>query len=62
MPVPFIQLQTLSILENITITEENISDVLQCLDVSKAYGHDSVSPKLLKEALNEITYPLCKPV
>ena len=36
-------------LESITITTQDVSDVLQHLDITKACGSDSISPRLLKE-------------
>ena len=36
-------------MNNITITEEDVSDILKTLDTSKASGPDFVSPRLLKE-------------
>ena len=41
--------QPINNLNNITITEENVSDILKTLDTSKASGSDFVSPGLLKE-------------
>ncbi|MCP3900406.1 MAG: RNA-directed DNA polymerase [Desulfobacteraceae bacterium] len=36
-------------LDKINITTKDVKDQLQCLDTSKAYGPDGISPKLLKE-------------
>ena len=47
-------------LESVTIINQDIIDVLQCLDTNKACGPDSINPILLKEAANELCYPLCK--
>ena len=47
-------------LNNIIISETDVLDVLKCLDTNKAYGHDAVSPKMLIEASNQLSYPLCK--
>ena len=47
-------------LNNIFITEEDVSDQIKVLDTNKAYGHDGISPKLLKEACSEISLSLCK--
>ena len=41
--------QPINNLNNITITEEDVSDILKTLDTSKASGPDSISPRLLKE-------------
>ena len=32
------------------ITEQDVIDQLETLNVNKAYGHDAISPKMLKEA------------
>jgi hypothetical protein len=37
-------------LQDIIITEQDVSDVLKGLDTNKAYGPDKVSPRLVKEA------------
>jgi len=37
-------------LEDITVTEEDVNDILKILDTTKAYGPDNISPRLLKEA------------
>ena len=37
------------ILENVDITDEDIDDQLQIMDVNKAYGPDCIPPRLLKE-------------
>ena len=42
-------------LENITITEQEVSDIICSLDVHKSTGHDGISARLLKEARLEIT-------
>jgi hypothetical protein len=38
------------LLENITITEQDVSDILKTLNTKKAYGPDGISPRLIKEA------------
>ena len=47
-------------LENIEINIQDVKDQLQCLDTTKAYGPDGISPKLLKEAAPVIADSLCK--
>jgi hypothetical protein len=47
-------------LNTLITTDQNLLDLLKCLDVQKAYGPDGVSPKLLKEASNTISPSLCK--
>jgi hypothetical protein len=37
-------------LDNVTATEQEVSDLIHSLDVSKATGHDGISAKLLKRA------------
>jgi hypothetical protein len=37
-------------LEQITITENEVEDILKILDASKAIGPDLLNPRLLKEA------------
>ena len=47
-------------LDNITATEQEINDLLQCLDTNKAAGHDGISAKMLKAAGNAIVPSLTK--
>ena len=44
-------------LEFITITIQDVSDVLQHLDVTKACGPDLISPRLLKEGCHILAHP-----
>ena len=48
------------ILEDITVTRQDVMDQLIALDTSKAYGPDGLSPKLLKEGRLAIAPVLCK--
>ena len=45
---------------NIDITEEEVHDLIKCINVSKATGPDEVSPRLLKEADATIVPSLTK--
>ena len=45
------------VLNNINITESDVVDLLNILDISKAIGPDDISPRILKSILK---YPLCK--
>ena len=47
-------------LEQITITENEVEDILKILDTSKAIGPDLLNPRLLKEAASILKYPLCR--
>lgn len=58
-------LPTLEISENQQLNTINISyldvrDVLQHLNVSKASGPDLINPRLLREAADQLSYPLSK--
>ena len=46
-------------LEQITVTENEVEDILKILDTSKAIGPDLLNPRLLKEAASILKYPLC---
>jgi hypothetical protein len=46
-------------LEQITITENEVEDILKILDIPKAIGPDLLTPRLLKEAAFMLRYPLC---
>ena len=45
------------ILESITISRQDVEDVLQHLNVSKASGPDLISPHLFKEGANVLASP-----
>ena len=45
-------------LNRIVITPQNVQDVLETLDTSKAVGPDTLGPRLLKEAASELSIPL----
>jgi hypothetical protein len=47
-------------LEQITITENEVEDILKILDSSKAIGPDLLNPMLLKEAASILKYPVCR--
>jgi hypothetical protein len=47
-------------LEEIKILEQDVDDILKCLDPTKAYGPDNISPKLIKEARPAIVGILTK--
>ena len=47
-------------LPDIEISETDVEDVLSILNPSKASGPDLINPRLLKEAVHQLTCPLCK--
>ena len=47
------------VLENITVTEEEISDVIIDLDPNKASGSDLISNKMINYVARAIVKPLC---
>jgi hypothetical protein len=47
-------------LEQITITENEVEDILKILDTSKAIGPDLLNSRPLKEAAFILKYPLCR--
>ena len=58
--VPELEVNRELILDQITITELDVIDILKTLDTSKASGPDLISPKMLKEASEVLAYPLAK--
>ena len=48
------------VLNNINITESDVVDLLNILDIYKAIGSDGISPRILKEGASILKYPLCK--
>ena len=55
---PFIE-HTDQVLEHITVTEEEINDVIVNLDPNKASGPDLISNKMIKNVSRAIVKPLC---
>ena len=49
-----------NILDKIIITPQNVLDILETLDTSKAVGPDMLGPRLLKETAVELSVPLSK--
>lgn len=49
-----------TVLDNIDITEQDVSDAISTLDTSKASGPDLINGKLLKEGKHQLAGPLCK--
>mgnify|MGYP003688565145 CR=1 FL=1 len=47
-------------LSEIVITTQDVQDILETLDTSKATGPDCIYPTLLKQASLTIAEPLCK--
>ena len=58
MTLPKFDKRTSSTLEFMTITKQEISDIVKCLPLNKASGPDRISHKLLKETVNSISLPL----
>ena len=58
--VPDITYILINDLEHITITENEVEDILKILDTSKAIGPDLLNTRLLKEATSMLKYPLCR--
>jgi hypothetical protein len=48
------------LLDNINILEKDVEDVIKCINTSKAYGPDNLSPRLIKEAGTSIVPILTK--
>ena len=55
---PFIE-HTDQVLQHITVTEEEINDVIVNLDPNKASGPDLMSNKMIKNVARAIVKPLC---
>lgn len=47
-------------LSSITITQVDVIKAIKLLDINKASGPDLISPRLLKEGLQQLVYPLTK--
>lgn len=57
---PNIPIMQVNRLNQISITESDVEDILSSLDTSKATGPDLINPRLLKEASSVLKYPLCR--
>ena len=57
---PYILSESEYVLNNINITESDVVDLLNILDISKAIGPDSISPRILKEGASILIYTLHK--
>jgi hypothetical protein len=58
--LPIILSESEYVLNNINITESDVVDLLNILDISKAIGPDGISLRILKEGASISKYPLCK--
>ena len=56
--LPATPLENNSTLNSLIITQEEVSEILKCLNVGKAVGPDSISNKLLKELAAPLSLPL----
>ena len=56
----FIEMDNVPVIEDITITEQDVDDIIKSLDTSKSYGHDMISPRMLKEARPSVVPILTK--
>ena len=54
------EIYTNASLTNLSVTEEDILDILKSLDTTKSSGPDGISPRMLKEASTVIYKPLTK--
>ena len=56
--LPTLVKQTDLTLNEVNFTQKDISDIINKLDIKKAYGHDGISPRMLKIFGNTISKPL----
>ncbi|MEW8546463.1 MAG: reverse transcriptase family protein, partial [Candidatus Thiodiazotropha sp.] len=56
--LPDLILPPYQLLESITISPQDVLDILKSLDITKASGPDQINPQLLKEASHELCIPL----
>ena len=56
--VPSVPLNNNNILRDIIVTEGDVSKCIEKLKVNKSPGPDTISPRILKEAKNELVKPL----
>lgn len=47
-------------LNNISVTKDDVTDLINCIDVTKACGPDGISPRMIREAGSSISEPLNK--
>ena len=58
--LPTVNIGNIPLLSNITITEEEVKDIIKIIPINKAVGPDSISHKMLKETINSVALPLSK--
>ena len=56
--LPDLVLPPYQLLDSITISPQDVLDILKSLDTTKASGPDIINPRLLKEASKELCIPL----
>jgi len=57
--LPTIPLKTDRLLNNLSVTEQEIQDVISTLNINKACGYDLISHKMLKNTVQSVAKPLC---
>ena len=60
VPLPDLDLPNYPQLDKVNISQDDVKGAITLLNPYKAPGPNSVSPKLLKEAKNELAHPLSK--
>ena len=53
-------IQNENVLNEIIVTEQDVMDQINCLNVKKAYGRDNISPVFLKISSINLAKSLCK--
>ena len=59
-PTPFLASKTDCILSDISITQDEIREILHSINRNKAQGPDLISPNILKNCATSLDYPLWK--
>ena len=57
-PIPELKVNYKTILDDISINEENMLQVLKNLKISKSPGPDGIHPRILRELCHELAHPL----
>ena len=60
IPTPFLARKTDCILSDISITQDEIPEILYSINRNKAQGPDQISPNILKNCATSLDYPLWK--
>ena len=57
---PYVDTNNQETLESILVDEYEVADAINSLAIGKSSGPDGINSRILRESVDELTYPLCK--